>query len=237
MNDVEVLQGLGYVNSAEKQSTLMGTLNAMTPARRQAAFAQIQKSSFGSANKNVRDLVIERLDALPEPIISGLASKRLQIVETELYSVKYITGQKTQNFFEDADTVAAGVTNVNNAKLKKDEWFLLCAIQYQEGVGSSTTDATTAIFSTPFANSANGDFDITANNNKYLLPERSPLGMFSDVSVQGNYKNKVNTVALDNPKWIEPQVKFGVTIRVGTANATANLFGRVKFIGASIISL
>lgn len=236
LSDVEVLHGLGYANTAEKSNTLMGQLSAMEPARRQRAFAQVQKTSFGSSNKSVRDLVIERLDSLPDAIVQGLANKRLQIVETELYSVKSIKSKSSVNFFEDADTVDAGKTNVNNAKLKKDEWFLLCAIQYQEGIGSSDSDATTAVFSTPFANGANGDFDLTANNNKYMLPERSPISMFADVSSNGNFKNKVNTVAIDNPKWIEPQIKFGATFRFGTANATNYVHGKLKLIGASIIA-
>ncbi len=234
--DVEILQGLGYA-SIEQGDTLMGTLSAMPKDRRKAAFAQIQKTSFGSANKSVRDLVIERMSLLPTPIANGLAQKSLQIVETELVSVKYITNKGDLKFFEDADKIKSGETNVNGGMLKKDEWFLLCAIQYQEGVGASSTDATTAIFGAAFANGSNGDFDLQANNNKYLLPERSPLGMFSDISAQGGWKNKANTVGLDNPKWIEPGVKFGVTARYGTANATANLHARFKLIGASIISL
>lgn len=240
LSDVEVLQGLGFAPTAETQSTLLGKVQQMTPGRRQAAFAAVRKTSFGSNNKSVRDLVIERLDSLPKDIIAGLTNKRLQIVEAEYYDVKLIKSATQITFFDHADTVAAGVTNVNNGKFKKDEWFLLCGVQYQEGIGTANsadhTGAKTAVFSTPFANGANGDFDLQANSNKYVLPERSPISMFSDVSSNGGYKSKLNSIALDNPKWIEPDVKFGAIFRYGTANATDYVHGKLKLIGAQIIA-
>jgi len=235
MSDVEVLQGLGFVNSAEKQNTLMGEVKSWSGDRTAAAMAKIVNGSFGSTSKSLRDLVIERLSSLPAEIIKGLADKRLQIVENTLYSVKPITGKSQVIFFEDADTIKEGFTNVNNAKNKKDEFFLLVATQYQEGIGASATDPTTCVFGTASATSVNGDFDLVANGSKNLVNERSPLSQYADVSGFGSYKNFVNAIQLDNPKWIEPQVNFKATMRFAAANATANLFGRLKLIGASIV--
>lgn len=235
MNGVEILQGLGYTDSAEKQNTLMGALMKMTPQERAAAAAQIANPRFGSLNKSIRDLVMERADALPTAIYQGLVDKRLQVVEAEYYSVKHITGVQTQEYFEHSDKIFPGWSNLNNGKLNKDEWFLLTAIQYQEGIGSSPTSPFSAIFTAPSQSSSNGDFNLTSNGNKYLVAKDSPISMFNDVSLGGGYKNRANTIAIENPKWIEPEVKITAAFRCATAPTVSNTFGKIKLIGAQII--
>ncbi len=235
MEATEILSGLGMTNSAEKQETLMGSIVKMNPEQRRAAFAKIQGPQFGSRNKNRRDLALERITALPNEIMKALVDKRMQFVDSELYSVKPITGKTQVIFFEDADTIKEGFTNVNNAKLKKDEFFLITGIQYQEGFGASPTDPTGAFFFSAGATSANGDYDLIANGNKYLIGERSPISMFTDVTGTGGYEGKFNAVQVDNPKWIEPQVNIKGTFRYAAANAASNLFGKLKLIGISCI--
>lgn len=238
LSDVEILTGLGYAGSEERQSTLAAAVVQMSPKRKAAAMAKIVGNAAGSNNKSVRDLVLDRLDSLPPEIVAGLAQKRLQIVGMELISTKAIEGLKQVNFFEDADTIASGTTNVNNGKLRKDEWFLCTGIQYLEGAGlTADGNFTDAFFTTPGAKTANGDFDFKANGGKLILGERSPLSMFTDVSPLGGYQGKICAIQLENPKWIEPQVKIDFLARYAVADTTDHLNARVKLIGASIIPL
>lgn len=235
LSDVEILTGLGYAGSAEQSNTLMGAFNALPDERKKAAITALKTTNFGSLNKNVRDLVLERASQLPVEILEGLVFKRLQIVESELYSTKLITNKGTQVFFEDADTIKEGVTNVNNAKLKKDQWFLCCGIQMTAGTGTAD-DPKDAPFGAIETLIANGDFDLEANGGKKLLDERTPCNIFTDIPAErGGFRNKKWAHAFDNPKWIEPQVNIKTTVRFADTVATAHRYVKVKLIGASII--
>lgn len=238
LSDVEILQGLGYAGSTSQGALLASAVDQMSPERKQAAMAKIVAGTVGSFDKSPRDMAVERMDQLPKEIVQGLLKRDLQLVETEISSVKLIKNKTQVNFFLDADTIAEGFTNLNNGKLKKDEWFLACGLQYTEGVGAtSDTDPTDAFFTSPAASTSNGDFDFKANGGKLILNERTPLSVFTDVGPNGGYLHKTNAIQLTNPKWIEPQVKIEFNTRFAKAVATNYLFGRVKIIGIAVITL
>jgi hypothetical protein len=237
LGNIDTLDTMGYA-PMDEQNRLMGQIENLNPADKQKARAKLLAPRFGSNDLNSRDLVMQRLGALPKEIREALAAKRLQIVDAEYYTTKLLTGQQNVRFFEDADTMLPGVRNISNGKMIKDVFFLCTAIQFTVGSGVSDVDPSDVVFDTPLAISqvANGEFELLANGNKYMLPKDSPLSMFADVQYGGIKTQARYTRTIDSPKWIEPQVPIAFNIRAAAAVTALHTWGRVKLIGAAVIN-
>lgn len=237
LGNIDALDTMGYA-PVDEQARLMGAIARLPEGQRQQATAKLLAPRFGSNDLSSRDLVMQRLGGLPADIRKALAEKRLQIVDAEIYSTKLISGQQNVRFFDDADTMAPGLRNISNGKMTKDVFFLATGIQFTVGTGVSATTAADVTFDNPLNVSevANGEFEIVANGNKYMMPKDSPLSMFADVAFGGIKTQARFTRTLDNPKWIEPQVPIGFNIRAAAAVPGTTTWGRVKLIGAAIIN-
>jgi len=237
LGNIDTLDTMGYA-PVEEQNRLMGAINALPPAERKVATAKLLSPRFGSNDLNSRDLVMQRLGGLPDEIRKALAQKRLQIVDAEYYSTKLLSGSSNVRFFEDADTMLPGMRNISNGKMIKDVFFLCTAIQFTVGTGASAVDPSDVVFDSPLGVSeiANGEFELIANGNKYMLPKDSPISMFSDVQYGGIKTQARFTRTIDNPKWIEPQVPIGFNVRAAAAVPGTKTWGRIKLIGAAVIN-
>lgn len=241
LGNIDALDTMGYA-PLEEQNRLMGAISQLPAEQRKKATAKLLAPRFGSNDLNGRDLAMQRLGALPDDIRRALAEKRLQLVDAEFYSTKLLTGNQNVRFFEDADTMLPGLRNISNGKMVKDVFFLCTAVQFTVGTSATALTASAtpsdAFFDNP-ANVnevANGEFELIANGNKYMLPKDSPLSMFSDVQYGGIKGQAKYTRKIDNPKWIEPQVPIGFNIRAAASVAGAGTWGRVKLIGAAVIN-
>lgn len=240
LGNIDALDTMGYA-PIDDQARLMGAISRLPEGQRQQATAKLLAPRFGSNDLNSRDLVMQRLGGLPAEIRKALAEKRLQIVDAEFYSTKVLSGQQNVRFFEDADTMLPGLRNISNGKMIKDVFFLLTGVQFLVGNGVSDKDAFDVVFDNPLAVSqvANGEFELIANGNKYMMPKDSPISMFSDIQYGGIKTQAKHTRTIDNPKWIEPQVPIGFNIRSAAAVPTpagAFTWGRIKLIGSAIIN-
>ena len=240
LGNVDALDTMGYA-PLEEQARLMGDVLDLPEPHRKVAVSKLLSPRFGSNSLNSRDLAMQRLGALPEDIRKALSAKRLQLVDAEYYSTKLLSGQQNVRFFEDADTMLPGLRNLSNGKMIKDVFFLATGIQFQVAHSSKTLATDTpsdGVFDNPLNVSevANGEFELIANGNKYLMPKDSPISMFADIQFGGVKGQAKYTRSIDNPKWIEPQVAIGFNIRCANSVTTAGIWGRIKLIGTAVIN-
>ncbi len=243
LGNVDALDIMGYAPFSD-QNRLMGAVEQLPEEQKKKAYAKILAPKFGGANLDNRDKAMQRLGALPADIRSALVAKRLQLVDSEYYSVKALSTQTNVRFFEDADTMLPGRRNISNGKMIKDVYFLCTHVQFLMGfstVVDPTLTPSDCFFDSITADNsvANGEFEFRANGNKYMLPKDSPLSMFSDVQFGGLKESAKMTRALDNPKWLEPQVGIEFNIRCAAAVSTPAggfYWGKFKMIGVSVIN-
>lgn len=229
MND-DRLEAIGYA-SLEAQSTLLGAIQQIqNPMKRNAAISKVLRPKPASGNDlSPRDEAMKRLGGLPKDIRDGLAQFRLQLADASIFAVKaFSSSTGTVRMFTDADSKAVGVTNLNKARLEKDEWFLITHIRVTSGVSA---DPLTAAYGVVPAVVANGDFELKAGN-KYLMPKDTALNVFDTTNMtdiaRGVYK-------LANPKWIEPGTAIEFNIRVASTTA-ANTNLKVELMGVQVIT-
>jgi hypothetical protein len=168
-----------------------------------------------------------RLHLLPKEIQEGLRRQRLQIVDYQFYSIKTLTsGNKSLKVFEGTDLKQPGIRNIQSAKLEKDVWFLLSAIQVRyDPTGGPNTYETN-----PARNFLDGEFVLSAGG-KIVVPKNMSLSVFG----QNNLTTQPHGFfKLRNPKLIEPQVDIVMDIDLAAAFGT-DVDIRVDFIGAATV--
>lgn len=182
--------------SGDLQIELLGQAQVAPRATKIAFGKKIAQQPTAS---NSRSEFQKRMNLLPKPILENLGNARSQLVDHIYYAMKSAAGKSSIQMFVEADNRSVGVTNVNNAKLPKDMFFLVHGIQILS-VASSTP--LTAAFDTPTAQILQGEINFRVDG-KYIVPQYTPLRHFSrpTTEVKGLYK-------LDNPKMIEPERKI-----------------------------
>ena len=68
---------------------------------------------------NAKAVLMSYFDELPAAIKKGLTEKpkTLKVVDSVIYSQKFLGSNTTKELMESSDTVKAGITNINNRKL------------------------------------------------------------------------------------------------------------------------
>ncbi len=240
LGDVDAMDTMGFA-PFDEQNRLLGDVMELGAADKRKAVAKIMAPRFGSANLSARDKTMQRLGGLPEEIRRALAQKKLQLVDTEIYAVRFLKNLQDVRFFEPADNASAGIRNISNGKLGKDTFFLCTEIQFTVGLSAAATaegqNPSDTFFDNPalLTTVANGEFDFKANGAKYIMPKDSPISMFSDIQFGGLKGNSKFTKTIENPKWIEPQVGIEFNTRFAAAVGATNHWGKVKLIGCSVI--
>jgi hypothetical protein len=197
---------------------LLGALRAMNPLERQKAINKL--ASPGAPSRGSRAEMEKYFKELPEHIKGGLVRGELRLADHIIYSIKPVTS-KTIKMFETQDDKETGLRNVSNAKLPKNQAFLVSGIILLAGVSADATkDKVIATEYRGLENHhaiANGEFDLISNK-KQIVPETSNL-IFKTA---GNHFLNTGYYKLANPRIIHDDVQFEMTITLGTMEGIAN---------------
>lgn len=170
----------------------------------------------------------KRIHLLPTEIQKGLANQSLQAVDTVIYVVKSVAGNKVVKMFKDDDNKVVGISNISSGKLEKGNFFLLYGIQLMSGVADAGETAADVNFNIIPDLVRNGEFEFKANGT-VLVPNTSNEAFYTEGKdvFKGLY-------VLDNPKVIKDQQAIEFNLEWGT-NAPANTYLKAILRGTSVI--
>lgn len=208
-NNIGALLG---IDGSDLNNELLGALKAMPPIRRQLAINKLTAPIQSS--KGSRAEMEKHFKELPNHIKAELAKGNLRLADALIYSIKPVNS-KTIKMFETQDDKEIGLRNISNAKLPKNQSFLVSGIVLLAGVSADASKD--AIMATAydrletFPAIANGESNLKANK-KIIMPETSnnffkTFGL-STVPV-GYYK-------LANPRLIQDDIQIEFTVELGT---------------------
>jgi hypothetical protein len=169
---------------------------------------------------------------LPVEIKEALNARQLTLVDSVLYSARFLKSDTTIELMQASDTQREGITNVNNRKLEASQYMLLNGIRLQ--AKTLTEETETALTDADFASVpllgviANGELDIVVAG-KNLFPRNSCQIFNSGTNQQLN-----GYFALDCPKLIVPQAEIVPTLRLNHA-AAANTAVRLELHGVKTV--
>ncbi|MBN8877050.1 MAG: hypothetical protein J0I32_05845 [Sphingobacteriales bacterium] len=196
---------------------LLGALRRMNPVKRQRTVNKL--ANTGAPSKGSRAEMEKFFGELPAHIKEGLASGNLRLADMTIYSIKPVTS-KTIKLFETQDDKEIGLRNVSNAKLPKNQAFLVSGIYLLAGVSADGTKD--KIIATEFKGLenfhaiANGEFSLKSNK-KQIVPETSnavfKTAAYHQVPI-GYYK-------LANPRLIEDDILIEMTVELGSMDGVA----------------
>lgn len=196
----------------ENHDAILGCLKTMKPLKRKQAINQLTAAKVPS--KGSRKEFEKHFRELPSHIKQGLKNGDLRMADTVIYSMKMVNS-KTIKLFETQDDKEIGLRNISNAKLPKNQAFLVSGIYLL--VGDAAEDSKDAMMSTRFdvidksPAITSGEFSLKANK-KIIVPETSnrlfETRNFHGVPA-GYYK-------LHNPRLIEDDVLVEFTVELGS---------------------
>ncbi len=200
---------------------------------------------MNNLNLNSREKFLARMRYLqkyfPE-LVQDLENHEKGIVDRSYYWQRIlaqgVSGKQDLIRSSDTDTFSTTnpvLTNVNNAKLEKEELFLVTGIVLTIG-----EPATSQVILEKLANAnldvvtpaiAAGKVEAKTNNDRVILPE-SGIGSFfrtsDNVAKSGLYE-------LSNPQFIRPEQMLKFTVDLPLALEQDTVF-RLEYIGASVYS-
>lgn len=207
-NNAGALLGLDGLEGQE----LMNTLRQMNPVKR---VKTINKLAGGNMTSRGSRAEMEKFfSELPEHIKGGLAKGELRLADTVLYSIKQVNS-KTIKLFETQDDKEIGLRNISNAKLPKNQAFLVSGIVLLAGVSADLTKD--KIMATQFRELenfpaiANGEFSLKSNK-KQIVPETSN-NVFKTLNM---HNVPVGYYKLANPRLIHDDILMEFTVELGT---------------------
>ncbi len=212
-NNAGALIGLDDIDNGE----LLGALRRMNPVRRQQTINKL--SSTGAPSRGSRAEMEKFFGELPVTIKEGLANGTLRLADATIYSIKPVTS-KTIKLFETQDDKEIGLRNISNAKLPKNQAFLVSGIYLLAGVSADGTKD--KIIATEFKGLenvntiANGEFSLKSNK-KQIVPDTSNA-VFKTFAY---HQVPVGYYKLANPRLIEDDILIEMTIELGTMEGIA----------------
>jgi hypothetical protein len=209
-NNTGALLGIDGIDGDE----LLGALRRMNPIARAKTINKL--ANTGPNSKGSRAEMEKFFGELPPNIKDALVKGDLRLADNVIYSIKQVSS-KTIKMFETQDTKSIGICNVSNAKLPKNQAFLVSGILLLAGVSADLTKD--KIMATNFAGIeaypalASGEINLKANK-KQILPETS-CNIFKTANCHmkplGYYK-------LSNPRLITDDVLIELTVELGTTD-------------------
>jgi hypothetical protein len=222
-NNYGALLGLEAVDNDE----LMGALRTMNPVQRLKTVAKLVNTSV---SKGSRAEMEKHFGELPLHIKEALINGDLRLADSTIYSIKAVTS-KTIKLFETQDDKETGLRNVSNAKLQKNQAFMVSAIVLL--AGTAADGSKDKIIATRYGGLeeypaiANGEFSLRSNK-KQIVPETSN-GIFKSLN---NHNVQVGYYKLANPRLIQDDVQLEMTVELGTMDGIpANTFIYAALIG------
>ena len=212
-NNAGALIGIEGIDDNE----LLGALKRMNPIKRMRTVNKL--ASTGAPSKGSRAEMEKHFGELPVHIKEGLANGSLRLADATIYSIK-AASSKTIKMFETQDDKEIGLRNISNAKLPKNQAFLVSGIYLLAGVsvdGTKDKIIATEYKGMEFFNSiANGEFSLKCNK-KAIVPETSNA-VFKTAAL---HQVPVGYYKLANPRLIEDDLLVEMTIELGTLDGIA----------------
>lgn len=209
-NNQGALLGLEGADEGE----LLGALRRMNPIQR----AKTVNKMFNTPPSKGSRAEMEKFFAeLPPHIKEGLVKGELRLADSTIYSIKPVTS-KTIKMFETQDDKEVGLRNVSNAKLPKNQAFLVSGIFLL--AGTSADGSKDKIIATEyrglenFHSIANGEFSLRSNK-KQIVPETSNVVF----KTAGNKNVPVGYYKLANPRLIHDDILIEMTIELGSMDS------------------
>ncbi len=212
-NNIGALLGL----DGDISSELLGALRQLPPIRRQMAVNKL--TSPPASSKGSRAEMEKHFRELPKHIKDELARGNLRLADTIIYSIKPVNS-KTIKMFETQDDKEIGLRNISNAKLPKNQSFLVSGIVLLAGVsaGPSKDEIMSTVYGKleDFPALANGESSLKANK-KIIMPETSN----NFFKTAGLTTVPVGYYKLSNPRLIQDDIQIEFTVELGTMTGIA----------------
>ncbi|HWY11796.1 MAG TPA: hypothetical protein VN026_10750 [Bacteroidia bacterium] len=209
-------------------SEMLGRISRLPKDQQGKAIIALTKRPDATIAGNSSRIEFEKkFRQLPKEIREGLLKKRLQLADTRFYVIKDVATKTFIDMILGTDQKNVGLGNLANAKLEKDNWFILSALRllYAESAGGMFVADFTHI--SPVIR--NGEFEFEAGNKKLVgLISNDVFDTIGRTDVPTGYYK------FESVKVIEPQVEIKMPIKFAAA-AAANAFLKVVFIGTSVI--
>ena len=210
------------------------TLDPSDPGRQQFVArvnrgAKSKQSVIPTDELTIRAAYSIRAHMLPDHIREPLAANRIKVVNNAFYRIFDFGGRTQSDLMLNADTKAAGITNVNSRKLEENNFFLLTSIILLTGTYETGKNPCDAKFGLACKEVLNGEFSL--KNGDKILVHPSSARCF-DTSTRkdvflGEWK-------LDNPKFIAPQVEIIPELKLPVA-APARTAVKLILVGAGLV--
>jgi hypothetical protein len=207
-NNQGALLGIEGVDDGE----LLGALRRMNPMQRMRAINKM--SNTGASSKGSRAEMEKFFGELPAHIKEGLVKGDLRLADSTIYSIKAVTS-KTIKMFETQDDKEIGLRNLSNAKLPKNQAFLVSGIFLL--AGTSADNSKDKIIATEFKGLenfnaiSNGEFSLKSNK-KQIVPETANIVF----KTTGNKNVPIGYYKLANPRLIHDDILIEMTIELGS---------------------
>lgn len=193
--------------------------------------------------------MMEYIGSLPNDIQAGLQSGSLKLVDSIIYSSKFLGGSTTKELMLSSDNQKEGVTNLNNRKLEALQYFVLSGIRLlSANVAEEAADGVQAVEDVTDINAvaglefgeinkhvANGELEILVSG-KTAYPRNSNQVFVGNFDVMPGYYE------LANPRLIAPQSEIVPTLRLNESYAAKlkaegidDVAVRIELIGTRII--
>jgi hypothetical protein len=209
-NNQGALLGLEGIEDQE----LLGALRKMNPIQRMKT---VNKMTNAPASKGSRAEMEKFFGELPPHIKEGLVRGELRLADSTIYSIKPVTS-KTIKMFETQDDKEIGLRNISNAKLPKNQAFLVSGIFILAGTSADATKdkiiATEFKGLENFNTIANGEFSLKSNK-KQIVPDTSVVVF----KTSGNKNVPVGYYKLANPRLIQDDILIELTIELGSMDS------------------
>lgn len=210
-NNQGALLGLEGIEDGE----LLGALRRMNPIQRQRTVNKM--ANTGAPSKGSRAEMERFFGELPPHIKEGLVKGELRLADSTIYSIKPVTS-KTIKMFETQDDKEIGLRNVSNAKLPKNQAFLVSGIFLL--AGTSADNSKDKIIATEykglenFNTIANGEFSLKSNK-KQIVPETANIVF----KTSANHMVPIGYYKLANPRLIQDDILIEMTIELGSMDS------------------
>lgn len=234
MNELDMLMDGEFGNIGEllgvdtdTYQSLMGQIKKLPPAQRLKAAQKLVNNTPVTLQRGSRHEMEIRFGQLPKEIRDGLLKKRLQLVDSRFYVVKEITSKSSIDMIQGTDQKSVALANLANAKLEKDNWFIVVAVKTVYAESAAKEDAA---FTQIPAFIRNGEFELEAGGKKMI-------GLTDAEIFYTNNRDdiEIGTYKLENPKLIEPQVEIKMPFKFGKAAGSTTCWLKTTFIGTSVI--
>jgi hypothetical protein len=210
-NNQGALLGLDGMDDGE----LLGALRRMNPIQRIKTINKL--SNTGTASKGSRAEMEKFFAELPAHIKEGLVRGELRLADSTIYSIKAVNS-KTIKLFETQDDKEIGLRNISNAKLPKNQAFLVSGVFLLAGTSADGTKdkiiATEFKGLENFNTIANGEFSLKSNK-KQIVPETGNVVF----KTAGNKNVPVGYYKLANPRLIQDDILIEMTIELGSLDS------------------